>query len=169
VIIDTYADVLTNEQLDLLLDILLTRAEGRVIASLEQRDYYIRRRVSEPVLDAALMSEGVVRLVDAHGLPLTDIRVLVETHYLPRSVTDAGVLYYYGQSNTRRSFVLNADGEVRVPLIRGARVTVHIENGFSRQLTVPDAAEFDLLSFTSDADGYLSPRPPVAPQMRGDL
>lgn len=168
-IIDTYADTLTNEELDLLVDILLERGDALLVAKLQQRGFYIRRRVDEPVLDPSLISYGVVRLVDAHGIPLTDIRVVVETHHVPRSVTQDNQVYYYGQANTRRTFVLNADGELRLPLIRGAVVTIHMENGYSRQVTVPNTAEFDVLSYTSDADAFIAPRPPKTLPMRGDL
>lgn len=168
-IIDTYADVLTQEELDLLLDILLDRVPERLVAALNARDYYVRPLQTEPLFDPAVMSTGVVRMVDAHGLPIADLRVVVETRHLPRSSQQGGLVYYHGHATTRRVFLLNADGEARIPLLRGAEVVVHIENGFARQLTVPDIEEFDIMGFTSDADAYVTPAPPKALPLRGDL
>lgn len=154
---------MTTEQL---IQLITDEGDARVAAALSTMGYLVQRLADEPVVPIADRVVGTVRLVDAHGFPVAGARIKAETHPSPRVVEIDGATYHVAQSQTSRLFETDAAGTCAVPLLPGARVTLHIENGLARTLTVP-AEDFDVLSLPSDdQDAYITPRKPYAPLIR---
>lgn len=133
----------------------------RVVADLTVRGYYVKLLATAPLLPVAEMVTGTVKLLDAHGFPLAGHAVRVQTMRVPIEVPQAGELpYHVGEAVSRRVYELNADGIVVIPLIPGSQVTISVEGAFTRQLTVP-AGDFDVLAYSSEEDGFLTPAAPI--------
>lgn len=142
--------------------------EDKVIAALLFRDYYVNKISPTPTAPANLLVTGKIKLMDASGFPLVGHSVRVETLRVPISVDpgDGSSPYYVGESTTRRIYELNASGIIEIPLVIGSKVLIHIEGGFTREITVP-AENFDVLSVAASVDNFLSPVSPVTLEIRG--
>lgn len=142
--------------------------EDKVVAALMLRDYYVSKIADTPTAPANLLVVGKVKLMDASGFPLVGHAVRIETLRVPLSVDpgDGSSPYYVGESTSRRIYELNASGVVEIPLVIGSKVLVHIEGGFTREITVP-SADFDILAVDSATDNFLSPALPVTLEIRG--
>ena len=142
--------------------------EDKVIAALILRDYYINKISPTPTAPANLLVTGKIKLMDASGFPLVGHSVRVETLRVPLSVDpgDGSSPYYVGESTTRRIYELNAAGVIEIPLVIGSKVLVHIEGGFTREITVP-SSDFDILGVSASVDNFLSPVSPVTLEIRG--
>lgn len=137
-----------------------------VIADLITKQYYVKKKISSSVLDNSYMVSGYIKILDAHGIPQAGLRIKVETKKIPQSIVVDGKSVQIGVSNTFSAFQLNADGEINIPFVKGSKVIVHVENGFSRELDVPDI-DFDVFSLTSsDQDGFMTPLSPLSPTIR---
>ena len=149
---------MTSEELN---ELITEEGLDRVIADIVSRGYYVKLLDTVPVISGDYIVRGEVRMLDACGIPLSGARVHVQTLRLPISVLNqAGDKFYVGDSKSIRRLELNADGVVRIPLVKGARVIISVEGGFSREVTVPET-DFDVLSFDSEADSFIKPALPV--------
>lgn len=142
--------------------------EDKVIAALVLRDYYVNKIAATPTAPANLLVTGKVKLMDASGFPLVGHAVRIETLRVPLSVDpgDGSSPYYVGESVSRRIYELNALGIIEIPLVIGSKILVHIEGGFTREITVP-GADFDILAVDASVDNFLSPALPVTLAIRG--
>lgn len=137
----------------------------RVVADIIKRGYYVKQLATESPLPDELVVRGTVRLMDALGLPLAGHAVTIETLRTAVPVVDGeGNTFYIGESQSRRHYVLNADGVLAIKLVKGSHVIIHVEGGFSREITVPDQ-DFDILAQKAD-DGFLNPAGPVTLPIR---
>jgi putative heme degradation protein len=151
---------------DELIQFIIDEGEARVAAALSTLGYVVQHLAEDPVVSEDDFVRGYVRLVDAHGFPSVGVRISVETEPTAQSVLIDGVTYHMGQTASTRVFETNAEGVCAVPLVKGARVVIHIENGLARRMVVP-TVDFDVLSHPSDdADAYITPRRPYAPLLR---
>ena len=133
----------------------------KVIADIVSRGYYVKQLATQPTIPASLLSTADIKMLDACGLPLTGARVTVKTLRIPINVTDDnGNKFYIGDSGSTKVFELNADGVVQIPLVKGARVVITVDGGFSREITVPQD-DFDVLSYNSTMDSFIKPALPV--------
>lgn len=138
----------------------------RVVADIISRGYYVKLLTTTPIAPTSSLVNGKVALMDASGFPQHSIRVKVTTLRLPQTVTANTHTYHVSQSQTDRSYETNADGLVLIPLIKGSKVRIHIENGYTRELTVP-TSDFDIVSLTSDDhDAFVTPNAPYVPLVR---
>jgi hypothetical protein len=153
---------MTAEELN---ELITEEGVDRVIAAIITRGYYVKQLATETPLPDALIALGTVRLMDALGLPLAGHAVTIETLRTAVPVVDeGGNTFHIGESQSRRHYVLNADGVLAVKLVKGSNVIIHIEGGFSREFVVPEA-DFDILSQGAD-DGFLNPAGPVTLPIR---
>jgi hypothetical protein len=153
---------MTAEELN---ELITTEGVDRVIADIIKRGYYVKQLATESPLPDELVVRGTVRLMDALGLPLANHAVTIETLRTAVPVQDNdGNVFYIGESQSRRHYVLNADGVLSVKLVRGSHVIIHIEGGFSREITVPNE-DFDILAQKAD-DGFLNPAGPITLPIR---
>lgn len=137
-----------------------------VIADLITKNYYVKPKITSSILDASYMVSGYMKIIDAHGIPQAGLRIKVETKKHPQTIEVNGKKVQIGASNTFSAFELNVDGEVNIPFIKNSKVIIHIENGLSRELVVPEN-DFDIFSMSSsDSDGYGTPMSALAPIIR---
>ena len=138
----------------------------QIVADLITKNYYIKPKVTTTVLAANYMVTGYMRILDAHGIPQVGLRIKVETRKQPQAITVNNKDIQIGVSNTFSAFELDVNGELNIPLVIGSKVVVHIENGMSRELVVPNT-DFDIFSASSsDSDGYGTPAAPYSPAIR---
>lgn len=96
----------------------------------------------------ASLSTAVVDLVDGRGLPVQDQEISIYPVHDPLKVG----AYYVGM--TRAPVVVKTDsaGHASVSLVRGMRAKVVFEGtSFIKEITIPDAASFDLLALMGTA------------------
>jgi hypothetical protein len=137
-----------------------------VVADLVSRGYYVKLLATAPVVAEAHLVRGDIRMLDACGMPLSGARVHIQTLRLPVEIVDAnGDTFHIGDSTGVHHLELNADGVVRVPLIKGARVVITVDGGFSREILVPDV-DFDVLSYATEEDSFIKPALPVSTEIR---
>ena len=153
---------MTAEELN---ELITSEGIDRVIADIMKRGYYVKQIATESPLPDELVVRGTVRLMDALGLPLAGHAVTIETMRTAVPVVDnEGNTFYIGESQSRRHYVLNADGVLAIKLVKGSHVIIHVEGGFSREIIVPDE-DFDILAQKAD-DGFLNPAGPVTLPIR---
>lgn len=138
----------------------------RVVADLITRGYYVKLLTTTPSAPASTLVNGKIALMNASGFPQHGIRVKVCTVRLPQTVTVNTTVYHVSQTYSEQDFETNADGILQIPLIKGSKVRIQLENGYTRELTVP-SEDFDIISLASDDfDAFVTPRPPYSPTIR---
>lgn len=153
---------MTAEELN---ELITEEGIDRVIADIKKRGYYVKQLATESPLPDELVVRGTVRLMDALGLPLAGHAVTIETLRTALPVVDTdGNTFHIGESLSRRHYVLNGDGVLAIKLVKGSNVIIHIEGGYSREITVPNE-DFDILAEKAD-DGFLNPASPVTLPIR---
>lgn len=153
---------MTAEELSDFIDVNI----DAIIADLITKNYYVKQKITSSVLDASYMVSGYMKIIDAHGIPQAGLRIKVETKKHPQTIEIDGKMVQIGASNTFSAFELNVDGELNIPFIKNSKVIIHVENGLSRELVVPEN-DFDIFSISSsDSDGYGTPMSALAPTIR---
>ena len=107
----------------------------------------------EGALDPQYIIYGTGYLVDTEGKPMPNVRITIMNKYLPKLVDDKII------AGTQYTYYTEDDGFVSIPLIKGATVTLSIENtSLVRDIDVPDTGDtFDLMTTDmQDAIGIVS-------------
>lgn len=154
---------MTSEEISNFVD---DAGEADVIAELVQRGYYVRQLSNQPTAGLDNIVNGSINLMDAHGIPKHGVRVKIETLPTPKSITINSDTYQIGQIHSNTWYETNAEGKLLIPFVKGTKVRVHIENSFSRELTVP-TSDFDVITLSStDEDAFITPQAPYSPAIR---
>lgn len=153
---------MTAEEIDELIDDV---GVEHFVASLARKGFVTQALATEPVAPADALSTARVAMLDARGFPMANHVVHVETLRVPVVVVLDGARFFIGAAPNKEVLALNADGELYVKLIKGARVAITIEGCFTREFTVP-TQDFDVLDLPSDQDGFTAPKVPVTQPIR---
>lgn len=117
-------------------------------------------------LDASLLSKMKVDVVDIRGRPLAHYHIMVNNMNRPDTVVSGGTTYLVGEG----SYILQTDmnGHAEAYFVRGTQLEVVLEyTSIRRIITVPDSAEFDLMTLvtgSSDPFEIAVPDIPTAPR-----
>lgn len=153
---------MTAEEID---DMIADVGAEHFVAGLARLGLITQALVTEPTAPIDALSTARVAMLDARGFPMANHVVHVETLRVPSVVTIEGARYFVGAAPSKDVLALNADGELHLKLVKGARVAITIEGCFTREFTVPEH-DFDVLDLPSDEDGFTAPKMPTTQPIR---